>query len=285
MNKLFLNGFVGSDINANLVREFLSNSKSDEVTIYINSPGGSVVEGIEIYNLIDRSPKNVTTVNMGMTASMGSIIFLAGDERIALDGSLYMIHNPSTISFGKADDLRKDADFLDKVKSSMENIYNKKTNLTDLSQMMDEASWFDVSEMQKYGITNSQREIIIDFDEEKEKEIEEEILIEKEPEVEDMGKIDDLKAELEKQKEINAKLEEEKQERDLQAQLDELKAQNEAMTLKDEANQKKDEVGPKDEANVLDKATAKVELIDPSNVTEQKNKKTIPAFMEYKSKY
>ncbi|MCS6716298.1 Clp protease ClpP, partial [Proteus terrae] len=132
MADLFLSGVVGYDITGEKVKNFLASNDDEEVTVYINSPGGYVFEGLEVYNLLRASGRKIKTVLTGLAASMGSIIFLAGDDRVAMTGSLYMVHKPSGITWGNADEMRKEADLLDKIQGSLSDIYKERANIESI---------------------------------------------------------------------------------------------------------------------------------------------------------
>lgn len=88
----------------------------DRIDVYINSPGGSVHEGLPIYNAIRNSSKEVHTYNIGIAYSMGFMILLAAKKgnAHAYKGSLMMAHNVSSLAIGNANDMREEAHVLDK---------------------------------------------------------------------------------------------------------------------------------------------------------------------------
>lgn len=100
------------------------------LTVGINSPGGSVFDGIAIYNLL-KMRGNVTTRVDGVAASIASVIMLAGDRRIMPENALVMIHEPATEAWGGADDLRETADVLDKIGAQIVAIYVARTGKTE----------------------------------------------------------------------------------------------------------------------------------------------------------
>lgn len=91
----------------------------DFINIYINSYGGEVAEGLAIYNTLKRHKATVRTYCDGFACSIASVIFMAGDERIMSNASLLMIHNAWTNISGNANELRKQADDLEKNNSSI----------------------------------------------------------------------------------------------------------------------------------------------------------------------
>ena len=93
-----------------------------EINLRINSPGGSVTDGIAIYNLLKNHKAKVNTFVDGLAASMASVIAMAGDTITMPENALMMIHNPWGGAMGDADELRKTADVLDKMKTALVNV-------------------------------------------------------------------------------------------------------------------------------------------------------------------
>jgi ATP-dependent Clp endopeptidase proteolytic subunit ClpP len=129
----------------------LISAGDDDLDIRINSPGGLVMEGIAIFNAITRERakgRKVTTYVDGLAASMGSIIAMAGEERIMADNALMMIHNPWDCACGDAVELRNAADRLDQMRDIMVGIYAKATGLdaAALVSMLDAETWFTAEE-------------------------------------------------------------------------------------------------------------------------------------------
>ncbi len=289
MPELFLNGTVGYEITADRVRNFLASENSKEITVVINSGGGLVTEGLEIYNTLRSSGRTITTVISGIAASMASIIFLAGDERIAMDGTLFMIHKPSGISWGDAEDFRKEANLLDKIQEGFQDIYKNRTNIADVESEINEETWYTVAEMKEKGITNSDRSIVFKVVDGSDGNNLDEIL-ETEDETE-MARIDDLKAELAEQKKINAQLTEEAEEAKLEAEIAQLKATNAAMNKQEVAEEEKPETVEDDQEEIVEEvaqaaAQKKPEVIDTKNtVAETTIKNEFPEYMQGSSKY
>lgn len=132
------------------------------VLLRINSPGGSVIDGLAIYDAISRMPQKVTTRIEGMAASMASVIALAGDEVTMSENSLYMIHNVWGGETGESTDLRKAADLMDKMGDRLVSIYMSKTGESEeqIRAWMDEETWFDSSEAVKAGFIDKIEEPI-----------------------------------------------------------------------------------------------------------------------------
>jgi len=116
----------------------------DDLTVAINSPGGSVTEGIAIYNLLVSHSANVTTRIDAAAYSIASVIAMAGDSIQMCENALLMIHDPWTFTEGNADELRKDAEILDIHKDAIVRTYATQTDLSDsdISDLMSDETWF-----------------------------------------------------------------------------------------------------------------------------------------------
>lgn len=127
-----------------------------QITLRINSPGGSVFDGAAIYNLLKSHSATIRVKIDGLAASMASVIAMAGDIIEMPENALMMIHNPWTYASGDADELRKSADVLDKIKKSILAAYAKKTGLSDdeISAMMDAETWLTGAEAAALGFVD-----------------------------------------------------------------------------------------------------------------------------------
>ncbi len=111
-------------------KDFISDLKkveAKELTLFINSPGGSVFDGLAIYNSLRQHPANVTVKVMGVAASAASFIAMAGDRIVMPENAFLMVHNPMGAVFGNADEMRDWADTLDKIAASLVGIYVART--------------------------------------------------------------------------------------------------------------------------------------------------------------
>lgn len=141
-------------------KQFIDDLKSvgsKDITIRMNSVGGSVFDGLAIYNVL-RSHQGYVKVKIeGLSASIASIIALAGDDIEMAENGFFMIHNPFGKSMGGADDMRKTADLLDKIKQELINIYANKTQLSEetISSMMDEETWLTSQEAKEMGFIDA----------------------------------------------------------------------------------------------------------------------------------
>jgi len=139
--------------------ESLAALKGKPLTLRINSPGGDVFAAQAIYNQLRDYPGAVTAKIDGLSASAATIITCAGDTVIMPSNALFMIHNPLTIAWGNADEMRKTADTLDTVRDSIVNVYLKrvggKTKADDIKAMMDAETWLTAQEALDYGFVDS----------------------------------------------------------------------------------------------------------------------------------
>lgn len=124
----------------NLFREELSVYNNKDITVWIDSYGGSVFAGASIYNALKEHKGKVTVKVDGKAMSAASVIAMAGDEVLMSPVAVMMIHNPLTGVYGDMHNLRKVADILDEVKDSIVNAYVLKTGKSreEISALMDE---------------------------------------------------------------------------------------------------------------------------------------------------
>jgi ATP-dependent Clp protease protease subunit len=145
------------------VRE-LNAVTADRITLRINSPGGSVFDGIAIYNALRRHKAHITVHVDALAASIASVIMLAGDHIIVNEGAIVMIHNPSTIAWGEASDLRETADLLDKLRDQILEIYVSRTgqSVDDLTAWMEATTWMSGTESVERGFANEAAADVVD---------------------------------------------------------------------------------------------------------------------------
>lgn len=145
-------GFWGITAKA-FARDLKELDPKGEINLRINSPGGSVTDGIAIYNLLKNHKAKVNTFVDGLAASMASVIAMAGDTITMPENALMMIHNPWGGAMGDADELRKTADVLDKMKTALVSAYVNKTGLadTEIANLMTAETWMTGAEALEKG--------------------------------------------------------------------------------------------------------------------------------------
>lgn len=119
----------------------------DDITVRINSNGGSVFAGVAIHSMLKRHKAKITVYIDGIAASIASIIAMAGDEIIMPNGSMLMIHLPWTFGMGNAKDFRKLADDLEEIGASMSDIYIARTGIDkeELAQLLEDETWMSAT--------------------------------------------------------------------------------------------------------------------------------------------
>jgi len=156
---IFLVGPV-NDHTANLVVAqllFLESENPDkDVSLYINSPGGSVSAGLSIFDTMQFIKPDVSTLCMGMAASMGSFLLMAGakGKRNALPNSRIMIHQPSGGAQGQASDIEIQAREILKTREQLNRIYAERTGqpLERIAADMERDRWMSPTEALDYGL-------------------------------------------------------------------------------------------------------------------------------------
>lgn len=128
-----------------------------DVTVSINSPGGSFFEGIAIYNLLRDHPKKVTVKIVGLAASAGSIIAMAGDEIQIARTAFVMIHNAWVCMCGNRHDMRAAADDLEPFDAAMADLYSARSGqkLAKVKQFMDDEKMMGGSEAVSLGFADA----------------------------------------------------------------------------------------------------------------------------------
>lgn len=143
------NWWSGGGVTAKTVKQQIDEAgPHTRIAVRINSPGGDAFEGVAIHNLLRAQGKPVDVYVDGIAASAASIIAMAGDKRIMGNNAMMMIHNAWSSCVGYADDMRKMADTLDKVSSSVAQTYIDRAGLSkeDTKALMDAESWLSAQE-------------------------------------------------------------------------------------------------------------------------------------------
>ncbi len=155
--------FLGNAIDDNVANVvvaqllFLERENPDaDISLYINSPGGSVTAGMAIYDTMNYVRCPVRTVCLGLAASMGAFLLMAGEKgkRMALPNSEIMIHQPSGGAQGQATDVRIQAEWLLKTKQKMNRLMSEMTGkpLEQLELDVERDHFMSAQEALEYGI-------------------------------------------------------------------------------------------------------------------------------------
>lgn len=149
--------YFPEDVSSNTFKDDLDAlGDVSTINLHVNSPGGSVFEGIAIYNMLKRHKAKVNVYVDALAASIASVIAMAGDTIYMPKNSMLMIHNPWTWTEGNATELRKAADDLDRIGNSSKQTYLQKAGekLTDekLQEMLNTETWLSADEAYEYGL-------------------------------------------------------------------------------------------------------------------------------------
>ncbi|MBU2136272.1 MAG: ATP-dependent Clp protease proteolytic subunit [Alphaproteobacteria bacterium] len=158
---IFLNGPVEDGMAALICAQLLyleSENPKKEISMYINSPGGIVTSGLAIYDTMQYVKSPISTVCMGMAASMGSFLLMAGekDQRISLPNARIMVHQPSGGYTGKASDIQRHAEDIIKTKGRLNELYAKHTGqpIEVVEQTLDRDHFMTAEEAKAWGLVD-----------------------------------------------------------------------------------------------------------------------------------
>src|SRR5271167_4962027 len=156
---VFLNGPVEDGMAALICAQLLfleSENPKKEIAMYINSPGGVVTSGLAIYDTMQYIKSPVSTVCMGMAASMGSFLLMAGEPglRIALPNARIMVHQPSGGFQGKASDIERHAQDVLDTQRRINELYAKHCGHTyeEVVEALDRDHFMDAEEAKAWGV-------------------------------------------------------------------------------------------------------------------------------------
>lgn len=150
--------WLEGDVSANKLSKQLDELNDvSEINVYINSYGGEVAEGLAIYNALKRHKAKVKTYCDGFACSIASVIFMAGEERIMNESSLLMIHNAWSFVQGNAEELRKQADDLEKITQASVTAYKAHSTLSEeeIKDLMDKETWILPEEATEWGFATA----------------------------------------------------------------------------------------------------------------------------------
>jgi len=156
---IFLTGPVEDDMSAVITAQLLfleSENPKKEISMYINSPGGSVTAGMAIYDTMQFIKPDIATLCNGMAASMGSLLLTAGTKgmRYALPNARVMVHQPSGGFRGQASDIERHAEDIVKIKRRLNEIYVHHTGqaLEMIERTLDRDHFMSAEEALKFGL-------------------------------------------------------------------------------------------------------------------------------------
>ncbi|WP_136608288.1 ATP-dependent Clp endopeptidase proteolytic subunit ClpP [Paenibacillus dokdonensis] len=156
---IFLSSAIDDDVANLVIAQLLFLAAEDpekDIHLYINSPGGSVTAGMGIYDTMQYIKPDVSTICVGMAASMGSLLLTAGapGKRFALTNSEVMIHQPLGGVQGQAADIQIHASWIIKTREKLNQIYVERTGqpLEKIERDTDRDFFMSAEEAKAYGI-------------------------------------------------------------------------------------------------------------------------------------
>lgn len=156
---IFLSGEIDDAVANTVVAQLIYLEAKDpqkDISLYINSPGGSVSAGLAIYDTMNYIKCDVSTICIGMAASMGAFLLSSGQKgkRFALPNSEIMIHQPLGGAQGQASDIKIAAEHILKTKHKLNTILaqNSGRPLSDIERDTDRDNYLSAEEAQEYGL-------------------------------------------------------------------------------------------------------------------------------------
>ena len=159
---IMISGEINDDLANSVVAQLLflaSENNEEEIKIYINSPGGSITAGMAIYDTMNFINPEVSTICIGMAASMAAFLLASGakGKRFALENSEIMIHQPLGGVSGQATEIQIAAKHILRIKERMNKILAEKTNqpIEKINQDTERDNYMFSDEALEYGIIDS----------------------------------------------------------------------------------------------------------------------------------
>lgn len=160
-SELYLEGVIASEswyddeVSPKQFRDELD-KVSGAITVRINSPGGDVFAGMQIYNMLKDRSGDVTVIVDALAASAASFIAMAGDKIIMNTGSMMMVHKASTIAWGNEDEMQEVIEMLRKTDDSIVSVYAARTGKSkeEIKQLLKDETWMTADEAVEMGFAD-----------------------------------------------------------------------------------------------------------------------------------
>lgn len=155
---IILNGEINDSLSNSVVAQllYLDSLNNEDISLYINSPGGSISAGMAIYDTMNFIKSDVSTICIGMCASMGAFLLSSGTsgKRYALPNSEVMIHQPLGGAEGQATEIKIAAEHIIKTRKRLNKILAKNTgkNLLKIERDTERDNYMDAFEALEYGL-------------------------------------------------------------------------------------------------------------------------------------
>jgi len=156
---VFISGEITDELSNSVIAQLLfleATDREKEINIYINSPGGSITAGMGIYDTMQIIKPEITTLCVGMAASMGAFLLTNGTKgkRLALPNSEIMIHQPLGGARGQASDIEISANRIIRLRNRINEIISTQTGqpVEKVAKDTDRDNFMDAEEAQAYGL-------------------------------------------------------------------------------------------------------------------------------------
>lgn len=146
---IYINGEIGENVHlVDIIKQVQGQPMAESFNVYINSVGGFVDVGFDIYNYLVSLNKPITTIGNGVVASIATVIFMAGSQRKLRKNTEFMIHLPSGMVQGTAEEIENYNEVLKKYEKKLIDFYVKATGLTEeaIRPMLKNETWLNSSD-------------------------------------------------------------------------------------------------------------------------------------------
>lgn len=149
--------WTGGGVTSKRVAAALRSIGEQDVFVDINSPGGDFFEGVAIYNILRAHPHKVTVRILGLAASAGSLIAMAGDEVQIGKAGFMMVHNAWVMAIGNRHDMREAADAMEPFDDAMATVYSDRAGVkkSKAAEWMDAETWFNGEQALDAGLADA----------------------------------------------------------------------------------------------------------------------------------
>lgn len=157
---VFINGEINDSVASTVIAEllYLDSLSNDDISIYINSPGGMVTAGFAIYDTMNFIKSDVSTIGMGLCASMAAFLLSSGQKgkRYLLPNAEVMIHQPLGGAQGQATEIKIASDHILETKTKLNKIIAKNTGqkLTKIMKDTERDHYLDAKKAKEYGLVD-----------------------------------------------------------------------------------------------------------------------------------
>jgi ATP-dependent Clp endopeptidase proteolytic subunit ClpP len=161
--EIWIYDVIGDDwfdesLTAKVLCQTIAQVDTDEIVLHFNSPGGSLSDGIAIYNALITHPAKVRSVIEGWTGSIATVIALAADPGCVamFDNTMWMVHHPWGVKVGNAAEMRGYADYLDRCSALMQRVYLDRITKSEeeLVAALDAETYFDAAQAAEWGFVD-----------------------------------------------------------------------------------------------------------------------------------